>query len=1082
MAQNHMQIRHTCSRTGLFLLTVVLLLSGCTRAQKEARFLSRADGYFKAGDYDEARIEYLNALRLNPKNAIAFQQLGIIWFDRGDVLQALQLLSKARELAPDNLEAHVKIGFAWLAFGDAAAAGREALAILKQAPDNGDAIVLLCNSVRTPDDGKAAAQQLQKFPNHDTVSFQLASASLSLWNGDSAGGEKAINQALTLDPNSPDAHLALAGVLLNKKDLPKAAQEFKTAADLSPPRGIARLRYAEFELQAGAVDQAKAILADIMTKTPDYVPAALLQARMAYSGKKFDDALAVVAGVLERDPGNLDAHIFQAQLWLAKGDIKSAIASLERLAGFYPNLPVVKYQLAQAYLQNGDDSKAVTVLSQDVAVNPDYTDAVLLLAGINLRTGNVPAVVPAMVKVLKRQPGLLPARFLLAGAYRALKQYDDANALFRQQIQMYPKDSQSYFMFGMTLLDQGDLAGARTAFEKAHELVPLDLVPTYQLVDLDIRAGDFAAALKRVQSQIQAQPKAPGAEFLLGKVYAAQKDWPNAEAALSKSLALDPNSADAYQLLTSVYLSQNKSDQAIVELQTFLGKSPTNADALMLLGDLYKASGQFPKAREAYEQLLSGTPDYAPALNNLALVRAQDPNDLDAALSLAQRARSLMPADPNVADTLGWILYKKGGYAQALTLFQESVSKPPVAQEILFHFGMANYMMGYPDPARMALQQALNGPADFAGKADIPARLAFLDKVQSGTATRDEIEAALKQEPADVYAQVALGDSWIRDEEWAKAGDSYQLALDRNPALISVTLSLADLNAGPLHDLDKAFALAEKARELAPTDPRAAGILGRVAYGKGDFLQAYNLLQEALTSATDDAKASSILLDFGWAAYSQGNIPEARGAMQRITKAAPPNSTVAKDAALFLSLTDPDQSPNDLAASEAQITKLLQTTPDYVPALMAQAQIRVKNSDTKGAEDDYTAVLRRFPDFLPAQRNLALLYSGDPAHQDTAYDLAVIAHKALPDDPEVSKALGAINYRRKEYAYAAQLLQESGEKQPLDTESLFYLGMSLWQTKDKPESGEALGKAVAAGLSGSELAQAKQVLAQLKTK
>lgn len=1037
--------------------------------------MSRGDGYFKAGNYDSAKIEYLNVLRLDQANALPFQQMGIIWLEEGDYIQALPFLIRARDLAPGNVDIHEKLATVFLSVNDAAAARKEALAILKLAPDNANGLLLLCKAIRTPDDLKSAELQFKQFPQSNSVSYQLASADLLLRQGDLAGGEQAMRRAVDADPKSPDAHVALAGMYLAKKDFPDATAEFKTAADNSPPRGTAQVKYAEFELVTGSVDQAKAILAQIVSQTPDDFPAVLLQARIASMEKKLDDAIALTGAVLGRDPVNLDAGLLRSQLLIAKGDRDGAVEQLKGLVSIYPRVTELKYQLAQAYLNAGHVADATNLLNDLVKVAPDYADAQLLLADLNLRAGNAASVVTAMQALLKKHPKLAAANLTLAGAYRSLKQFDDAAAIFRQQIATNPNDPRNYFMLGMTLLDAGNSTDARTAFEKAQELAPLDLLSTFQLVALDLGAKDYAAALKRVQVQIQAQPKSSGAQYLLGKVYAAQKDWPHAEAALGNALALDPASVPASQLLISVYVAQNKSSQAMTALQAFVARNPHDLGAWVALGDLYRAGGDMPKATDAYEQALASNPDSAPVLNNLACIYAGTPDGLDKALALAQKARTLAPADPSVADTLAWILYKKHNYDQALSLLKESTSKPPVSSEIEYHFGMANYMMGNADAARTALQQALNGPGNFDGKGNIAATLAFLDKAATGAATAGDAQAMLKLQPGDPYAQTALGDAFKNQGDWANAAAAYQQALDVNPSLFPATLSLAELDAGPLHDLDKASQLAEKARELAPADPAAAGLLGQIAYGKGNYLQAYGLLQEALNSVTDDGRSLETLRDFAWAAYSQGNVADARSAMLRITKAAP-SSPQAGDAQSFLALTGP-QDATQLAAAEGEASKVLQSTPDYAPALMVRAAIRVSKGDAHGAADDYAAVLRRFPDFALAEGELARLYIPDPAHQDAAYDLAVKAHKALPADTRIAEALAEVCYLRKDYPYAVQLLQDSATRQPLDGESLFYLGMSLRATKAMPDSRQALKQAIAAGLPEPQLTEANRALA-----
>ena len=1044
--------------------------------------MKRGDDYFNAGDYTSAKIEYINVLRIDSKSAIAYLQLGKIWIGEGDILQGVRYLSRAQHLAPDNMEARVRLGEGLLSLGDAAAARTEAQTVLNKDPGNGEAIVLLCKAIRTRADADNASKQLQKISNPDSPSWQMAMAHLLLATGDRANGIKALNRAAILDPHSPDPHLTLAATLASEGNLPAAAQEYKAAADLSTSHGVARLSYAEFELLSGAPDKAESMLSQITATTPDYLPAWVLRARMAFTAKNLDDSLELVAKALAQDGQDLDAHILQAEVWLAKGNADSAITDLEQLGNPFSGMPTVNYHLALACLQKGDDPDALTALNHAVAESPNYTDALFLQAEVNLRLGNPASVVKPMLGLLKDRPWLSRANTLLATAYRSLKQFDDAADVLRKQIQSHPKDSQAYLMLGLTLLDQGNTADARAAFEQAQTLAPLDLTPTFQLVDLDINAGDYTAAFKRVQNQIALQPSSAMAQYLLGKIYATQKDWPHAQTALLKALDEDPNLLIAYHYLANTYTARNRPDLAIQTLETFLAKSPADIITRMDVAKLYDATGQSGKALDAYKKVLGLKPDSAAALNNLAYIYATEEQDLATAQGYAERALAVLPDDPNVADTLGWILYREGEYSQSLPHLLQSASKPPVQEEILYHLGMTEWMMDDPDAAREALKAAAGGSRDFSGKADIPARLVFMDKVESGAASRGEIEAFLKLHPGDVYALVALGKSCSAAGEWAKAAAAYGEALDRNPVLISAALDLAELNAGPLANPDKAFELAKKVRELSPSNIRAAGILGKAAWQRGDYSMAYTSLQRAMDSSQDDAHIHATLYDFAWAAYSQGKIAEAQSAMQRVAKAAPPGSPEAGDAGTFLGMIDLESNTNDLAAGESQISKLLEATPGYVPALMARARLRVSRGDKKGAEGDYETVLAHFPDFSLAQKDLASLYLQDPDNEARAYDLASKAHNALPDDPDVSAVLGDISYLRKEYSYAAQLLEESAAIRPLDTQSLYDLGMALWEMKNKPESRQTLEQAVSAGLAEPQLSEANRVLAELQKK
>jgi len=61
-----------------------------------------------------------------------------------------------------------------------------------------------------------------------------------------------------------------------------------------------------------------------------------------------------------------------------------------------------------------------------------------------------------------------------------------------------------------------------------------------------------------------------------------------------------------------------------------------------------------------------------------------------------------------------------------------------------------------------------------------------------------------------------------------------------------------------------------------------------------------------------------------------------------------------------------------------------------------------------------------------------------------------------------------------------QLLQESARQQPLDANSLFYLGMSQLQARQTAEARGALNQALAGGLEEPLATEAKRALADVQ--
>ena len=1072
-----MQTSKTLFRIVSLALAATFIIA-CSKEAKKTRFLAEADSYFKASNYDKAKVSYLNVVRLDPQNALAFERIGTMWLQDGSPLRAAAFLAKANELAPKNDQNRIRLARCYLAIGRFADASKQALKVLEQTPDDGDAIIALTEAARSKEDIQAAEQQLEKYPKKDDISFHLASANLFLSSGDLAAAEKALRQALSINPNSSAAHMALGDFYLLKKDQKQAAEEFKKAAELAPIRSMERLKYAAWMSAAGDKEETRRISTEMTRQAPDYLPGWTLLAEVAFKDQKYDEALSLLENVFSRDPEYIDGRRLESQVMLAKGDTKKAVEVLERLDQTYPDTPLIKYELARAYLKNNGLNQAKMVLDQAISINPNYADAVLLLAEVNLRSGHSEAVIEPMTRLLKRNPELRPAALLLAAAYGSLDRFDDAAVVIGEQARLAPLDPQAQMALGLTLRQAKRNGEARQAFEKAAELAPDSLWPVDQLVEVDLREKHFDAARQTIQRQFQKTPDAAAAHFFEAKILAAEEKWDLAEVELQKTLQLDPNFAGAYDLLVQTYLATNKLPQALSELQSQLAKNPNDASALMILALLYERTSDFAKARDAYERLLSINPNLVTALNNLACLYADRLRDLDKAYDLARKARELQGNDPAIADTFGWILSKRSDYQQALPILQESAAKLPDSPEVQFHLGMTAYMMGQTDLARVALQKAASAAKDFPGKEESKRRLALLANGTNASAelSISQLEAMTKEQPNDVISQMRLAEAYEKQRAWDKAAAAFEQALKLNPKLAAATTKLAQLYAGPLQNKEKALAYAKKARELAPSDPQVTAVLGKLAYQTGNLTWSYSVLQEAARLRQNDP---SILHDLAWAAYTLGKVNEAREAMQRALTAGSDFPEVA-DARKFLALTALDENPKGLVAAENEIQKELQANPEYLPALMAQASLEKQLGQIKPAAEIYTGVLRRLPDFAPAQKRLATLYAQEPSTTVAAYDLAAKARKTLPDDAELAELLGRLSYEKKEYQRAIQLLQECATKKALSADSLFYLGMSQLQTRQKAEAQGVLNQALVAGLQEPLATEAKRALAGLQ--
>jgi tetratricopeptide (TPR) repeat protein len=250
--------------------------------------------------------------------------------------------------------------------------------------------------------------------------------------------------------------------------------------------------------------------------------------------------------------------------------------------------------------------------------------------------------------------------------------------------------------------------------------------------------------MQRVRRQLTKTPELAAAHFLEARVLAAQGNWELATPALFKTLELDSDYTPAYDLLSNALAVQKPSAQISERVETLVAKNPGNMRAALIAGNLLVNSRKIDQARDVYEKHLSARPESAPVLNNLAVLYLDNLNQPERALELARKARKLEPTSPAIADTLGWVLFNRKEYAEALELFKESAAKFPKVGEIQYHLGLANQALGHTEAARAAFQAAAQAPEKFPGKEDVAQKLAELGGAAAETAGASPREAKTK--------------------------------------------------------------------------------------------------------------------------------------------------------------------------------------------------------------------------------------------------------------------------------------------------------------------------------------------------
>jgi tetratricopeptide (TPR) repeat protein len=811
--------------------------------------------------------------------------LGIIYYDEGQLAQAFPLLKRAEDAQPDNLEVQLRLGLAYLSIRAYAQARGSALRILEKQPGHEDALLLLADTAITPKDFEETQTLVESLRENDAdrPAYHLALGQIALRQNDQARAEIEFESAQALDPNSTAVHFALGNLYWIRKDLKKADQELKAASDLSPLYSFRRVRYVDFKLQTGAIAEAKAILQEITAKAPGYLAPRVYLMKLACGERRDEDCAARIQNILAQDASNYDALLLRGEFDLEKNGPAKALQEFEQLSKSYSRSPQVHYLLAVAYLRNSQDAKAVrdaiNSLVAAVGLDPHFGEATLLLAELKIRSGQYAAAIDSLERLIKEQPQLPQAHLLLASAYLAQQNQDQALAVYRDMMELFPKDPQPPFQIGIIQLAKGQQTDARAAFERSLEVSPDYLPAVERLVDLDISGRRYASALDRVQKQMDRNPKVAQLWVIRGKIYLAQQNLADAETDLLKAIELDSTLEAAYVTLAGLYVASNRQEQAIERLTAFTDKTK-DVPALMQLATIYEQLKHYDMASNTYEKLLIVNPQFVPALNNLAYLYSEHLAQLDKAYDMAKRAKEVRPEEPHITDTLGWILFKKGRYRDAIPLLQDSANKLPDSPEVQYHLGTTLYMLGQEEPARIALQKAAEAAKDFPGKDEARRRSSLLAidvKAASGVA-RSELEVQLRESPDDPVALVRLAELQRLDGAIDQAVKTYEKVVDAYPDVAAATRQLALIYGQRSTDDRKAYGLLTNAHRAYPDDPELAKTLGIRSYRRGYYPQCIDLLQGVSVKLANDADLQYYL---GMAYYHLKQYAEAKIALQR---------------------------------------------------------------------------------------------------------------------------------------------------------------------------------------------------------
>jgi tetratricopeptide (TPR) repeat protein len=183
-------------------------------------------------------------------------------------------------------------------------------------------------------------------------------------------------------------------------------------------------------------DEARHAFATQYGFAPDSAEAYLLAARLFLRRDFAVEAAVEAKKALEINPNLPLAHQLLAEVALATQNLSGAISELEAERKINPLNGNLYDRLGDAYLRNGQFEEAQQALNRAVLLEPNATGPYILLGQTFLKLNQPIQALHYLDHAIKMDPANYLTHNLIAQAYKATGQFDDANREYRLSVEL----------------------------------------------------------------------------------------------------------------------------------------------------------------------------------------------------------------------------------------------------------------------------------------------------------------------------------------------------------------------------------------------------------------------------------------------------------------------------------------------------------------------------------------------------------------------------------------------------------------------------------------------------------------------
>ena len=471
--------------------------------------------YYNKGLYAEAITHFERALELDPRMQVAERNLQIAYFHTGYFETLVADLRTRLEENPQDWEAHDKLARAYYYGGDHATAITEWRIAAETHQDVGTRL-RLARAEQQRGDLDAALMEIQLALQLEprNARAHLMRGEILYQTGKTAEARDALETAVSIDNTQAEAHHLLAFIYGELGDARRAETAATRAAELNPTFSKAETNlsldsYSTARYQELIGDRAKPDVAAGGTLAHYNLGLAFRQKAL------YDEALREFRLATERGEDALLVHQAEAEMLLLRGDSQEAGQLYEELVKEEANSPKLWNELGVSRHQVGTLEGAERAYRHALDVDPEYALAWNNLAVVRHHRGDAHEAESAFRAALAHGRGVADVWRNLGLMLARSGRIEHSLDAYRKAIEADPTLAVAHAGYGIQLMEAGRPGEAKAALVRAVECDPNLAEARYHLAFALSALGDYQGALRETKHALELNPYIPQPRYKL---------------------------------------------------------------------------------------------------------------------------------------------------------------------------------------------------------------------------------------------------------------------------------------------------------------------------------------------------------------------------------------------------------------------------------------------------------------------------------------------------------------------------------------------------------------------------------------